>query len=366
MLLSVDSSSERLIMGIAEPGRIIAEFNGPPDRSHSEKIIPELDNMLTGAGIAGEALDSMAVVTGPGSFTGLRVGISALLGLAASWNKSIVGARTQFIHKLLLEKRNQDALTVIHCRADQFFLSTDGEEIQLLSATDILDHYGEREFAGPGAQRLAEVITTAGGKTLMVADPPSYSGGELALIFAENTQHFDPLDPDDLKINYQVKSQPERLRDQSKKKFKIAAMAESDLDDIMRIETESFTDAWRRESFEHDIRSRWVITLAVRQRDRCIGYANCLAVDDYGYLANIAVDPKARGQGVGKALIKEICRRLRKSGKQRLLLDVRPTNLGAIKFYEREGFSILVRRKDFYTNPVEDSYTMGLELDETD
>jgi ribosomal-protein-alanine N-acetyltransferase len=230
------------------------------------------------------------------------------------------------------------------------------------SAGDILSDYSGGIFAGPGAERFAELIRRNQKGTVRLAEPVTYDGGELAELFVENREQFGILDPADLQINYVFKSQPEQKRDDAREQIVIGEMGESDLDSIMRIEAESFSDAWHRASFEQDIDSRWVITLAARAGDRCVGYANCVSVDDYGYLSNIAVDKEFRSQGIGRKLLDELCNRLRAGGRARLLLDVRPSNQNAVVFYEKYGFAILVRRQNFYTKPLEDSYTMILEF----
>lgn len=362
MLLALDSSSDRLLLGIADQGRILADHSGAAERNHSEKLIEELEKLLLAAEITPDQLEQLAVVTGPGSFTGLRVGIATFIGLAKTWQIGILGGTTQALQRLYYDRSRQEAITVIHCRADRFFVSEDGSLIRTMPGDEIQVEFKDRLFGGPGVSRLNQLLTGGGRPAVRVIDPITYSGGELALLFAENHNAFEPLDPSDLQINYAAVSQPERLRDKNREKLILTEMRQRDLDDIVRIEQDSFTDAWQRGSFVHDLASKWVITLVARKGGHCIGYAHCIAIDDYGYLSNIAVAGESRSQGIGKSLLDEVCRRLKRLGKTQLLLDVRPSNRRAIMFYEQYGFSLLTRRHDFYTNPVEDSYTMGLDL----
>lgn len=363
MILAVDSSSDRLLIGLAEAGQMLASYDGLPERNHSERIITELDKLLKSAGVPPDRIDSLAAVTGPGSFTGLRVGIAVVIGLAKTWNREILGGSTQSLHELYFRNRGIEAVTTIHCRGEQFYVFADGGEVEVLSVAEIVSRLNGRIFGGPGAASLQEFARRSDQAELQLAEPQIYSGGELAELFASNPGRFHQLDPADLQINYVFKSQPEQLRERAQQSVTIDEMTTSDLDAIVRIEQESFTDAWQRESFEKDIQNRWVITLAAHQAKRCVGYANCLAVDDYGYLANIAVDKEYNSHGVGRMLVDELCKRLQQRRKRRLLLDVRPSNRRAIMFYQKYGFAILTRKQNFYTNPPEDSYTMILELE---
>lgn len=363
MLLAVDSSSESLRLGLAENGKVLAEYNGPPDRSHSEKLIAEIDRLLKAAGVEPAQLDTLALVIGPGSFTGLRVGAAALLGLAQAWSKPIVTIKPHQLHHLWLQSVSPRPVVVIHCRGDQYFISPTAERIEIESLAQIVDYRGDAAFAGPGANRLlGEAHKRGPGYLLRLHEPTTITGGELALLCEEHRAECDRLDPLAVDLNYLVKSQPERLAETATPPVMISEMKESDLDQIVKIETATFTDAWSRQAFETDLKNKLIITLAARQKQKCIGYLDCLAVDNYGYIANIAVAPEARSRGIGRALLDELCYRLRKRNKSLILLDVRVSNDDAVRFYERYGFTILVQRPDFYTQPVEDSYTMSLEM----
>ena len=228
LILAIDSSSDRLKLGIADENRIIAQFDGPDDRSHSERIIPQVDTLLADAGVIPPMFDYLAVAGGPGSFTGLRVGIATLLGLAQTWQKEILIAGNVSLEKAFLQSRGKQQIIVIHCRGDQFYLSGDGEHIDILSVTEIAERYTTSSFAGPGTMRL-QAAGASVGHTFSVESPNSYDGGQLAQIFARNHSQFDLLDPVDLDVNYLLKSQPEQRRDESKPDFTISEMSASDL-----------------------------------------------------------------------------------------------------------------------------------------
>jgi ribosomal-protein-alanine N-acetyltransferase len=362
IILAVDSSSDRLKLGIADDQRIYAGYDGPDDRSHSEKIITELDTLLATGDINPSTLNCLAVTIGPGSFTGLRVGIATVLGLAQAWKKEILIAGNLMLEKAFSENLGRDSVTVIHCRGDQFYVSSNGSDMAILSAGRIAAQYPGRSFAGPGSARLRKLASDAG-VTLDFDSPESVDGGELARLFARNHTRFDKLNPTDLDVNYLLKSQPEQRRDAVKLDYTITDMAESDLVDILTIERESFSDPWDRESFQSDIAGDGVITMVVRRDDHCIGYLSCMALDDYGYIANVAIDGRYRSGGIGHALLDELRRQLLARGTRQMVLDVRASNHRAIRFYERYGFSIITRRRGFYSTPPEDSFTMQLDMD---
>ena len=64
LILAIDSASDHLKIGLASEERILGSFDGPPDRSHSEKIVVVLDALLRDANVAPPQLGALAVATG--------------------------------------------------------------------------------------------------------------------------------------------------------------------------------------------------------------------------------------------------------------------------------------------------------------
>src|SRR6201994_3780374 len=74
--------------------KLIARETQPMKRGHAEALMPLISRVMAEAGVAFTALDRIAVTTGPGSFTGLRVGLSAARGIALAADKPVVGVTT--------------------------------------------------------------------------------------------------------------------------------------------------------------------------------------------------------------------------------------------------------------------------------
>lgn len=83
MILGIDSSAITAGCAVCDNGKIIAEQFLNTAHTHSETLLPMVRDMLRGAGIALSDMESVAVTTGPGSFTGLRIGISTVKGLCS-------------------------------------------------------------------------------------------------------------------------------------------------------------------------------------------------------------------------------------------------------------------------------------------
>jgi tRNA threonylcarbamoyladenosine biosynthesis protein TsaB len=360
LLLAIDSTSDRLKMGIATEERVLANYIGEPDRSHAEKFIGVVDTLMLEAGVQPKQLDCLGVAGGPGSFTGLRIGIASALGLAQAWGKPIITGTNPMLERMFFVGQGTKPVIVIHCRANEYYVSENGRDIVVHNIESLLAGFGDSEFAGPGAERLRRTVQ-ANGKEIRVAKPESYSGGELAQIFARDSQLWQQLDPAELDVNYLLKSQPEQRRDAGGGD-EVVEMTYADLDDVLAIEREAFSDPWDRESFRSDIDSPHVIALALRRQGRCAAYLCCIALDDYGYIANIAVVAQFRSQGLGRTLLDDLRQRLLDRSMGDMVLDVRTANKQAIRFYEKYGFEVIARRKGFYQNPPDDSFTMQMTI----
>ena len=94
LILALDSSSAGGSAAIVRDGAIVIERAGDPSRTHGERLPRELMTILDDAGVRLGDVGAFAVATGPGSFTGLRVGIAAIQGLALAQGRLVVPIST--------------------------------------------------------------------------------------------------------------------------------------------------------------------------------------------------------------------------------------------------------------------------------
>ena len=94
LMLSVDSSAAPASVCLFEDGKVIADYYLNTGFTHSQTLMPMIEDMLRNAGLSLEAVDALAVAVGPGSFTGLRIGVATVKGLALGTNKPCVGVST--------------------------------------------------------------------------------------------------------------------------------------------------------------------------------------------------------------------------------------------------------------------------------
>lgn len=93
-ILSVDTSVRKGSAAVVEDGRVISEHVYEAVSSHSEMLLSGIDRTLKKAGMMLNDIDAFAVCIGPGSFTGLRIGLSTVKGLAMARGRPIAGVST--------------------------------------------------------------------------------------------------------------------------------------------------------------------------------------------------------------------------------------------------------------------------------
>lgn len=132
---------------------------------------------------------------------------------------------------------------------------------------------------------------------------------------------------------------------------------DQDLDGVLFVESESFTNPWTRDMYAWELQNRAVCHIyVVRTADRpVVGFCAFWLVVDEVHINNVAILPDLRGQGLGTALMNHVFAEATRLGARRATLEVRASNEGARRLYERLGFSVAGTRRQDDTNPVEDA-----------
>jgi len=141
----------------------------------------------------------------------------------------------------------------------------------------------------------------------------------------------------------------------------IERLQESDLDQALRIEQECFRFPWKRQFFVADLNRPESLCLAARAEGRLLGYAVVWRTEDELHLANIAVAPEVRHQGIGAELLRVIIDHGRELQAKRIYLEVRVSNLIAQQFYRKFGFFPTYTRREYYPDK-EDALLLEREL----
>jgi [ribosomal protein S18]-alanine N-acetyltransferase len=128
----------------------------------------------------------------------------------------------------------------------------------------------------------------------------------------------------------------------------ISSMTDADLDEVAFVEREAYEFPWTRSNFEDSLRNGYFGVCMRHVTGTLIGYCVLMPVVDEMHLLNLCVTPRAQRMGAGLALLREAVRIARGKGLSGMLLEVRPSNVRAVRLYERFGFVTIGRRKSYY------------------
>jgi [ribosomal protein S18]-alanine N-acetyltransferase len=139
---------------------------------------------------------------------------------------------------------------------------------------------------------------------------------------------------------------------------------EQDLDGILLVEEESFTNPWTRAMYTWELQNPEVCHIYVVRTPECrvAGFCAFWLVVDEVHVNNVALRPSYRAKGLGTALMRRVLTEARRLGAVRATLEVRASNLAARRFYETMGFEVTARRPRYYTDPTEDALILWREL----
>lgn len=213
-ILSVETATLAGSVALSRGEEIIAALTGDSAVSHSNTLLSDIDKVLAEARVELADVDLFAVATGPGSFTGLRIGIATVKGLAATLDRPTAGVPT--LHAVALAAGPSPRTVALlpagrgEVFAQLFSVTKEGLVTELDKATHIspsklLEKYGSLEsvlWCGPGAianKALLENSASPEGRLApAVANLATYVGRLAVMKFREQQL----VDPDALQAMY--------------------------------------------------------------------------------------------------------------------------------------------------------------------
>ena len=141
-------------------------------------------------------------------------------------------------------------------------------------------------------------------------------------------------------------------------------MTVDDVLDVEEIEDETFSLPWTVLDFYHEVYREDSIAIVGEIDGKVVAYACVWISFEEADVANIAVEKKFRGQGIGTKLFAEIIRRIKLRGVTAVTLEVRVSNVAAIKLYENFGLRSVGRRKGYYEDGEDALIMWNTKLDD--
>lgn len=189
-ILCIDTSTNLASVALAVDERIVAESLFACERTLSARLVPEIERLLTVAGVAIADIDLFACAIGPGSFTGVRAGVATVQGLALATGRPCAGFSTLALLAMNFPLAAHPVCTLLDARKSEVYAAL-YDTSALIPAPIAADCVMPPErllnlvrevtdrpviFAGEGAIRYRDLISSAMGERAIFAPFPHHSG----------------------------------------------------------------------------------------------------------------------------------------------------------------------------------------------
>ena len=384
VILALETATRAGSLALVDNERRVAT-RGLTDRTHSERLPGELLEFAISNGLRLGDIDYLCVVSGPGSFTGLRIGLAAIQGLSMVTGIPAIPVPTMEALRTAWRVAHPDgAVRLVTCldgaRGDLFvaIFDFDGAEIdppavfgpaaikpgEVASALGSLPQRERTVIAGDGVGRYGAVLSLSVPEATIDDRPWNLASGA-ALLAGQQTDRAVP--PHALRPLYVRRPDAVLARERAVgtpvptvEKRPLTIVRETkpeDLSAVAELQRRSFANAWGAEAIRWELDHSDVARLytARAESGSVVAYCACWVVFDELHINSLAVDVQWRRQGIATELLDRVLRDAAAAGVRGATLEVRQSNTAARALYEGLGFKVEGVRRNYYQNPREDA-----------
>ena len=145
--------------------------------------------------------------------------------------------------------------------------------------------------------------------------------------------------------------------------MQLRPMKTADIDKIVALENECQLSSWGGTGYQAELLNPSAVLLTAIVHDEVVGFFSGRMLADEFEIYTIAVATKFRRQGLGAKILIAALEIAKMSGVKKAYLEVRASNEPAKKMYERYGFTLTGKRKEYYSAPLEDALLYSYEID---
>lgn len=380
-LLAIETSEYVSSVALWEGGRVINEAIFPSRMELCETLTARIAELLGVECVAAARLDALAVSQGPGSFTGLRVGMATAKALAHVLDVPLVGVPTQQAIATAADVPFGTVVCVLqkarqgHVYAGLWERTVEGarevEPLAVVADSNLASFVADRcsYLTGPATETTAGLLHVLSSDLNIQHALPTAAA--VARLGAPLVAQAAPRAAFNLQPLYILASQAERQKQidvttggglaASRVPVRVRRTEMDDLPQIMKIENASFSSPWSELAIREEIARRDDSLFIVVEYDGEIaGYSGCWIFAGEAHICTIATNPAYRRRGLGELLMLVMLQRSSELEVDYAILEYRVSNRSAEALYHKLGFQYIHRRRGYYQDNNEDAVVAAI------
>jgi tRNA threonylcarbamoyl adenosine modification protein YeaZ len=327
--------------------KILAEACERMERGHAEALPPMVARVMAASGMGYGDLNRIAVTTGPGTFTGIRVGLSFARALGLARHIKVLGLNSMVATQVAVIN-NDLPIIVAHKAGNSDFVhllnSNISNNIEILNTIEFPD--GAALVIGTAA---ADLVAAAKRNDLTLApqyDLPSASGfAAYAATLPEPSAMPEPV------YLREADAKPQAAALRRLPDLQIMVADSSAIPLLAKLHAACFEDAWDETALTRLLASPGCAALVAAGAEGPVGLLIYRVIADEAEILTLGVDPNLRRRGAGRALVEGMLA----LKIPQVFLEVASSNCDAITLYTKLGFSQVGLRKAYYASTGDDA-----------
>lgn len=366
-ILAIDTSSKICGVTIMENEKALIKLVNDDEKTHSVKLMPMIDKAFNDTKLSLDDISLLACCTGPGSFTGVRIGIATIKAFSDVKNIPVVGitsleslaynvkqiSKPTSLICSLIDAKNENVYCGLYNFSNNFNYANIFAENIDITISKISNIINEKQFTdiifvGDGSKIYKEKLENSFKNSIFATENydvqniisianiafNKYNNGEYG-----NSSSLSPI--------YLKKSQAER---EFEEKIKILPMTNEDIDFLSTNLNSDFDDFWNINNLKNDFSNPNSTYLIARVENEIVGFAGFLKICDEANIMNIVTKKNKRNLGIGSKLLENLILYAKNQNCKSITLEVNEHNNIAIHLYEKYNFKRIGLRKKYYNN----------------
>lgn len=363
--LAIDTSSKRCSVCILEDTKILIDLYNDDEKTHSVKLMPMVAKALEDCNLILDDINLLSCSVGPGSFTGVRIGVATVKSFVDAKNilaigvssleslaynvKNIVSPSTLICS--MIDAKNENIYCGLYNFSDNICntlaMFAENINISINKIKEIFNQSGYTDILFVGdASIIYKDILKLNFQNLLFANPEDNVQKGTSVALAGYSKYLQK-DYANLSPIYLKKSQAERTLEE---KIQISNMTLEDIEAISPIFNTEFDEFWTINNLRNDFLNPNSTYFIAKLNDEIVGFAGILKICDEANIMNIVTKINKRNLGIGTKLLQALILSSKEQNCTSITLEVNEHNKEAIHLYEKFNFKRIGLRKNYYNN----------------